>query len=529
MKRRINNLFLLLALIAALGLIPAGQVTAQTFTILHSFAKIDLHTGDNSDGDYPNAGLIVSGNTLYGTAWDGGTSDAGTVFKVNTDGTGFKTLSSLTPVTEPNAPLVLSSNTLYGTAREGFLGLAGEGAVFRVKTDGTGFTILHNFAGGNGGANPLASLVLSGTTLYGTTSDLYLDAPYSGTVFKINTDGTGFATLHSFMGADGDPEAGLVIISGNTLYGTTSGGGGFGMGSVFAVNTDGTGFTNLYSFTGGSDGGRPGNGGEPGPDGGDGDGLILSGNTLYGVTTLGSGTVFAVNTDGTGFTTLYDFTGGSNGVYPSGLSLSGNTLYGTAGQGGSLGSGTVFAVNTDGTGFTNLHTFTALSNSTNSDGAYPYGLILAGNTLCGFSGGGSLGNGTVFKVNTDGTGFTSLYSFTAPSGPYPETNSDGADPGGLILSGNTLYGTAGGGGSSGSGTVFSLTLPPPPPLTIIPLGADVILTWPTNAAGLALQSTTNLLSPAVWTSVSTQPVVVNGQNTVTNPITGSEQFYRLSQ
>ena len=525
MKRRMNTLFLLLALMAALGLIPAGQVTAQTFTTLHSFAKRDLHTGDNSDGDYPNAGLIVSGNTLYGTAWDGGTSDAGTVFKVNTDGTGFKTLSSLTPVTEPNAPLVLSSNTLYGTAREGFVGLAGEGAVFRVKTDGTGFTILHNFAGGNGGANPLASLVLSGTTLYGTTSDLYLDAPYSGTVFKINTDGTGFTTLYSFIGAGfgSGPEAVLVIISGNTLYGTTTGGGGFGVGSVFAVNTDGTGSTNLYSFTGGSDGGYPG-------DAGDGDRLILSGNTLYGVTTLGSGTVFAVNTDGTGFTNLYSFTGGSDGLsYPSGLILSGNTLYGTAG-GGSLGSGTVFAGNTDGTGFTNLHTFTALSNSTNGDGASPFGLILSGNTLYGMTGGGgSSGNGTVFKVNTDGTGFTNLYSFTALTGSYPFTNSDGASPFGLILSGNTLYGTAGEGGRSGSGTVFSLTLPPPPPLTIIPLGADVILTWPTNAAGLALQSTTNLLSPTVWTSVSTQPVVVNGQNTVTNPITGSEQFYRLSQ
>ena len=77
----------------------------------------------------------------------------------------------------------------------------------------------------------------------------------------------------------------------------------------------------------------------------------------------------------------------------------------------------------------------------NSDGANPYaGLILSGNTLYGTAnGGGSSGNGTVFAVNTNGTGFTNLHSFTA----YLVNNSDGAYPeAGLILSGNTLYGTA---------------------------------------------------------------------------------------
>jgi hypothetical protein len=70
---------------------------------------------------------------------------------------------------------------------------------------------------------------------------------------------------------------------------------------------------------------------------------------------------------------------------------------------------------------------------------------------------------------------------------------------------------------------------PPPQLTIIPSGANVILRWPTNAAGFTLQSTTNLVSPAVWSTVSPAPVIVNGQNTVTNPISGKQQFYRLSQ
>jgi hypothetical protein len=58
-------------------------------------------------------------------------------------------------------------------------------------------------------------------------------------------------------------------------------------------------------------------------------------------------------------------------------------------------------------------------------------------------------------------------------------------------------------------------------------GANIILTWPTNFTGLTLQSTTNLVSP-VWATNSAAPVVINGLNTVTNPISSAQRFYRLS-
>jgi uncharacterized repeat protein (TIGR03803 family) len=475
MKTYIKNLFLLPALIAGLNLIPTGRVSAQAFTTLYSF------TG-GSDGAIPYAGLILSGNTLYGT-------------------------------------------TEYG-------GSSGWGVVFAVHTDGTGFTNLHSFTGGSGGYYPLGELILSGNTLYGTTPEG--GSSFAGTVFKLNTNGTGFTTLHSFIyGSDGGyPNAGLIL-SGNTLYGTAGSGGLLGSGTVFKLQTNGTGFTNLHSFTAipylnytNSDG--------AGPQAG----LILSGTTLYGTANWGGsegdGTVFKLNTNGTGFTNLHNFTRVSDGAYPvAELILSGNTLYGTAVNGGNADNGTVFKVNTDGTGFTNLHSFTAAGDNTssvpsNSDGANPQaGLILSGNTLYGTAtGGGSSDWGTVFAVNTNGTGFTNLHSFTG--------GSDGAYPyAGLILSGNTLYGTAVFGGSSGNGTVFSLSLgsvsAPAPTLTIVPSGTNVVLTWPVNAAGFTLQSTTNLVSPVVWSTVSPGPVVVNGQYAVTNSTSGTNKFYQLSQ
>ena len=82
--------------------------------------------------------------------------------------------------------------------------------------------------------------------------------------------------------------------------------------------------------------------------------------------------------------------------------------------------------------------------------AYPEtGLLLSGNTLYGASGGPGTTTGTLFAINTNGTGFTTLHSFTELSGSS-YTNSDGAWVyGALILSGNTLYGTRLSGGSGG--------------------------------------------------------------------------------
>jgi hypothetical protein len=47
--------------------------------------------------------------------------------------------------------------------------------------------------------------------------------------------------------------------------------------------------------------------------------------------------------------------------------------------------------------------------------------------------------------------------------------------------------------------------------------------------GFTVQSTTNLVPPVVWDTNSPAPVVIDGQNTVTNPITGDQMFFRLSQ
>src|SRR5207247_5521537 len=133
-----------------------------------------LENVTGSDGYFPSAGLALSGSTLYGTTVGGGSSGSGTVFKVNTDGTGFSVVKSFTgwDGANPQAALVLSDSTLYGTTYSGggsgYPDTLGNGTVFKVNTDGTGYIVLKNFMGDDG-AYPSARLVLSGSTLYGTT------------------------------------------------------------------------------------------------------------------------------------------------------------------------------------------------------------------------------------------------------------------------------------------------------------------------------------------------------------------------
>jgi len=176
----------------------------------------------NSDGAQPMAGLVTDGHTLYGTTYEGGAFGKGTVFSLQTDGTGFTVLKhfSGSDGKTPYAELTIADNVLYGTTAGG--GVSNKGAVFRLNTDGSDFTVLKSFTT-NDGVLLLDGLALSDGTLYGTT--YYGGSANAGTVFSMSTEGTGFTRLKEFTGADGAQPRFTLVLSGNSLYGTTEGSG----------------------------------------------------------------------------------------------------------------------------------------------------------------------------------------------------------------------------------------------------------------------------------------------------------------
>jgi uncharacterized repeat protein (TIGR03803 family) len=178
--------------------------------------------------------LNVSG-TLYGTTYEGGQYDRGTVFSVSTGGD-EQVLHSFGGSSSdghwPVASLINVDGTLYGTTEYG--GTDDKGTIFSVTLSGTE-KVLHSFQGRRDGAEPVAALVDVNHTLYGTTVRGGPPGPRVGTIFSSTTSGEEHV-IHSFgTGSGGEsPEGGLINVKG-MLYGTTAGGGTYGYGTVFAL------------------------------------------------------------------------------------------------------------------------------------------------------------------------------------------------------------------------------------------------------------------------------------------------------
>jgi len=368
------------------------------------------------------------------------------------------------------------------------------------------FNTLLDFDGANG-QNPVDVTLVQGIDgdLYGTTE--YGGAYKYGTVFKISSSGT-LTTLWSFCAKtncpDGDePQAGLTLVSGGDLYGTTLGGGAHNTGTVFKITPSGE-LTTIYSFCakpGCADGFNPSIG----------TALIVGTNgDLYGLTgttTIGffrltpagkltalhtfpafvvqyptglvqasDGNFYVTVSGGTGqsgeilkitptgkVTTLYSFCSLTNcldGSGPGGPLVQGpnGDLYGTTATGGEYGNGTFFELTLAGK-LTTLHSFdygTAGNLGTDensgvilgSDGNF-YGVSEFGGEDC------STGCGTVFQITPAGV-LTTLAEFTG-------VGTEGWGPWGLMQdTSGTFYGTTANGGPDSVGTIYSVSdgLPP---------------------------------------------------------------------
>lgn len=400
-----------------------------------------------------------------------GLTSGGIVFAFDRDGSAFATtfvfLEPEAGGLGPSGPMVAAADGfLYGTSVEG--GDSNLGTIWRVRRDGSGFELLKALPPGPSlnqpeGSSPRGLIAASDGKLYGaaalggTTSNL-------GTVFRLNRDGSGFEVLRIFQPTGGDcrnPQAPPIEASDGKLYGTAKFGGGSAVGAIYRMEKDGTTYEVIHRFTGPANGANPSDALLEGADG-----------RLYGTTEGGGpgggGVVFAVNKNGSSYTTLQSFTSSGTGPRTPKCALvqgSDGTLFGTTSAGGSDGFGAIFSVKPDGSGFLTLRSF----SGSNGDGRVPWSGLTYGadGKLYGTTqfGGGAV-NGSVYRINSDGSGYEKLHGFgTAPG--------DGANP--LAALTATPEGTLAGSTNTNPGTLFLVHSGQPPPrplsLQLLPGGA----------------------------------------------------------
>jgi uncharacterized repeat protein (TIGR03803 family) len=191
--------------------------------------------------------------------------------------------------------------------------------------------------------------------------------------------------------------------------------------------------------------------------------IIGQDGMLYGVTELGGygyGVVYRMSLDGSNFQVLHVFESrflnldGLNsfnydGADPQAALVQGpdGTLYGTAFGLGVFNEGSIFKLNPDGSGYQIIHTFVG------SDGANPWAALIVGsdgNLYGTASSGGAYGQGVIFQLSTDGSVYKDIHDFSG---------SDGSGPRAALIqdSNGNLWGTAVAGGANNDGVIFKLT------------------------------------------------------------------------
>ncbi len=339
--------------------------------------------------------------------------------------------------------------------------------MFSVNQDGSGFTeYKDNFFN-----PPSGALTLSGTTLYGSapSGGFGLDPidfnHGDGSIFNIQTNGSGPFTTLGFSGTDGpasqppDPFGSTpfapVTISNNVLYGTSSGQytpnfdqhhNGH-ISAIFSVGPGGT--TVLHSTPV-----DPYNSISPSNDYFSSN-LAVAGSTLFGMTSRAE--LFSMNTNGSNYhvmATVAQPVGFVQGEYGS-VIVAGSQIFGTD-------SKSLFSINQDGSNLAIVHDFSQ-GNLTPAPGPVAidgkvYGIATATT--------GSV-QSILYSINLDGTGYQVLHAFG--------TGSDGSGPNGhLSVVGRTLYGSTTGGGQLGGGIIYAFAIPEPSSFVLAAAGLGAL-------------------------------------------------------
>lgn len=360
-------------------LLAARPAQADEMTFIHSFS--------GSDGKSPVGAIAKSGSSLYGVANQGGTSNTGTIYKVDTNGGNFQALRSFGGAEGfPSTGLTLDGSTLYGGMY---------GSIYSIQPDGSNYqpnaiflpTDPINFS------QPAANLRIQGGKVFGIATGSPPD--FTNEAFQASlSSSSSYTTRHVFNsvtdGVHGIGPVGTPATDGTSVFGATLSGGSATSGVIYkyAISGGASTFQTVLDFAA-IPGAAPSSG------------LTLVGSTLYGQTSQGgdhaNGIIFKVDVDGNNFQVLHSFVDGP-GAQSGAMTYTGSALVGTTNSGGDYNKGSLFSINLDGSNFQTLFSFggNAGEGFQPTEGAvvYDYPYVYGATSM-----GGANGMGTVWAYS----------------------------------------------------------------------------------------------------------------------------------
>ena len=265
----------------------------------------------------------------------------------------------------------------------------------------------------------------------------------TGTLYSLTPNGAEFKVRHSF-GKTGPYElhGNITIASDGKIYGVTRNGGESLAGTIYRISPDSSDLEILHPFSE-TDGNQPFSAPIEGSDG-----------ILYGTTSIGGnfdlGIIYSIEKNGANFTVLHHC-GESNGANPIGslLESADGKLYGLANKGGIYNEGTLYRIEKDGSNFELLYSFDGVA-----EGRYPYGALIedTDGILYGtLSSGGPMLGGSIFSIEKDSFDLSLLKTFGF-------STDDGNFPYGTLMESvdGKIYGNTFSGGADFVGVIFSM-------------------------------------------------------------------------
>ena len=298
--------------------------------------KLAVAATSPGGGNILHASLVELNGMLYGTTADGGTENAGTIYRLNPLTSVLTVLYNFnrnSPIgVTPVSGLTLVGGSLYGATTYG----AGESnirSLFRFNPESNAIVSVYSPTVEEGAYFP-TQFVTDGTALYGESEPPSVHNQ-GLTVFKFDVS-TGIQTpIYSYKHQN-ETETPLAFFE-NKIFGIRTFGdrkGGYSN-IIFELDPVSHKQQVLYSSmtTVAVDFSGP---------------LVFYAGSLYGAVAngidgVGNGAIFKLDIKNRVLSSVYSFTGGSDGNGPySGLTRYANDFYGTTDEGGATGHGTIF-------------------------------------------------------------------------------------------------------------------------------------------------------------------------------------------